>query len=154
LIKQITFAFVYEMSKFKHTEITILLLLNTFIYMWQVTYFSCSVHTSMMVRFKNIALVSVTIAIFSHLRRPKEYPRRLSCQIITQKSLFKTIVKQLLWIKWDQSMIFPSKEKETHRLDQIWLVREADVSCQSSHVICNLTAVNFLQEFPFGTFPR
>lgn len=51
-------------------------------------------------------------------------------------------------------MIFPSKEKETHRLDQIWLVREADVSCQSSHVICNLTVVNFLQEFPFGTFPR
>lgn len=51
-------------------------------------------------------------------------------------------------------MIFPSKEKEICRLHQIWLVREADVSCQSSHVIHNLTAVNFLQEFLFGTLPR
>lgn len=51
-------------------------------------------------------------------------------------------------------MIFHSKEKEIYRLNQIWLVTEADMSCQAIHVICNLTAVIFLQEFPIGTFPR
>lgn len=50
-------------------------------------------------------------------------------------------------------MIFLSKEKEIYRLRQIWLVTEAVKSCQAINVICNPTAVSYLQEFVIGTFP-